>query len=56
MKIMKGDTVYNVSENSKSWIVKKESDKLSVSFDISKELCKTEQELREYVLSDNELF
>lgn len=56
MKIIKGDTVYKVSENSKNWTIKKESDKLSVSFNVSKELCKTEQELCEYVLSNNELF
>lgn len=56
MEITKGDTVYKVSENSKNWTVKKESDKLSVSFNVSKELCKTEQELREYVLSNSELF
>lgn len=56
MEIIKGDTVYKVSENSKNWTVKKESDKLSVSFNVSKELCKTAQELREYVLSNSKLF
>lgn len=56
MEIIKGNTVYKVSESSKNWMVKKESDKLSVSFNVSKELCKTEQELREFVLSNSELF
>lgn len=56
MEIVKGDTVYKVSESLKNWTIKKENDKLSVSFNVSKELCKTEQELREYVLSDNEIF
>lgn len=56
MEIIKGDTVYRISESPKTWTVKKESDKLSVSFNVSKELCKTEQELREYVLSNSELF
>lgn len=56
MEIVKGNTVYKISESSKTWTVKKESDKLSVSFNVSKELCKTEQELREYVLSNSELF
>lgn len=56
MEITKGDTVYEVSENSKNWTVRKKSEKLSISFNVSKELCKTEQELREYVLSNSELF
>lgn len=56
MEIIKGDTVYRVSESSNKWTVKRDSGKLSVSFDVSKELCRTEQELREYVLSNDELF
>lgn len=56
MEIVKSDTIYRVTETPKHWTVKRESGKLSVSFDVSKELCKTEQELREYVLSNNELF
>ncbi len=56
MEIVKGDTVYKISESSKTWTLKKERDKLSVSFNVPKELCKTEQELREYVLSNSKLF
>lgn len=56
MEIIKSDTVYTVMENLKNWTVKKESGKLSVSFNVSKELCKTEQELQKYVLSNGKLF
>ncbi len=56
MIIIKGDTVYRVSESSNKWTVKRDSGKLSVSYDVPKELCETEQELRKYVLSNNELF
>lgn len=56
VEIIKGDTVYRVSESSNKWTAKRDSGKLSVSFDVSKELCITEQELREYVLSNDELF
>ena len=56
MEITKGDMVYKVLENSKNWTVKKESNKLVVSFNVSKELCKNVQELQEYILSDNEIF
>ena len=55
MTIVKGDSVYLVTESSTKWTVKKDGEKLSVSFDVPKELCKTEDELREYILS-NDLF
>ena len=55
MTIVKGDSVYIVTESSAKWMVKKDGEKLFVSFDVPKELCKTEGELREYVLS-NDLF
>ncbi len=55
MNIAKGNKIYNITEHINKWIVKSASGKLSISFDVSKELCKTEDELREYVLS-NEMF
>ena len=55
MIITKGSKMYSVSESSTKWIVKVESGRLEVSYDISKEICKTEAELREYVLN-NEIF
>lgn len=54
--IEKNGKTYTAKEYKDKWTVKKESDKFSVSYNVSKELCKTEQELREYVLSNNELF
>lgn len=54
--IEKNGKDYTATEHKDKWTVKKESDKLSVSFNVSKELCKTAQELREYVLSNSELF
>ena len=55
MTIVKGDSVYIVTELRDKWKVSKDSGKLSLSVDVPKELCKTEDELREYVLS-NDLF
>ncbi len=55
MIIVKGNSAYIILESSSKWTVKKESEKFSIAFDISKEICKTEDDLREYVLS-NELF
>ena len=55
MNIIKGDSVYTVTESRDKWKVSKDSGKLSLSVDVSKELCKTWDELREYVLS-NDLF
>ena len=55
MTIKKGDNIYMVKELKEKWKVSKGSDNLSLSFDVSKELCSTWDELYKYVLS-NELF
>ena len=56
MVIVKGDKAYTVTESRDKWTIKADSGKLSVAFDVSKDLCATADELREYVLSNNELF
>lgn len=55
MDIVKNGKTYNVTECIGKWVIKSASGKLSVSFDISKEICKTEDELHNYILS-NEIF
>ena len=56
MVIEKNSKAYTVTEHRDKWTVSAESGKLSVAFDVSKELCPTADELREYVLNNNELF
>lgn len=56
MIIEKNDKAYTVAEYRNKWTVKANSGKLLVSFDISKELCATLDELRKYVISNNEIF
>lgn len=56
MHIEKNGKIYTVTENLKSWSVKTESGKVSVSYSIQKELCPTFEELCEYLLTDNKLF
>lgn len=56
MVIEKNGKAYTVTESRDKWTVKADSGKLSVAFDVSKELCATEDDLREYVLSNDELF
>ena len=56
MVIEKNGKAYTVTEYRDKWTVKAESGKLSVAFDVSKELCSTADKLREYVLNNNELF
>lgn len=56
MQIEKNGKVYTVTESSTKWTVKAESGKLSIAFDVSKDLCETAGDLREYVLSNDELF
>lgn len=55
MEILKDNRVYTVKESENKWTVKQENGKLSVSYEVSKELCETEQKLREYV-QNSDLF
>lgn len=55
MDIVKNGKTYSVTECISKWAINSASGKLSVSFDVSKEICKTEDELHDYVLS-NEMF
>ncbi len=55
MKITKGETTYCISEQSDKWIVKRASDGVTVKYEIPKEICATEKELRDYILK-NEMF
>ena len=51
MEISKGENTYAVTELRDKWRVSKEGGKLSLSFEVPKELCKTWGELQEYILS-----
>lgn len=55
MDIMKNNNNYCVTEYAEKWVIKSASGKLSVAIDVSKEICKTEDELHNYILS-NEMF
>ena len=56
MVIEKNGKVYTVTESSAKWTVEAENGKLAVVVEVPKDLCKTEAELREYVLSEDKLF
>lgn len=56
MVIEKNGKYYTATETSSKWTVKTENGKVSVFFEVPKDLCKTEDELREYVLTNDELF
>lgn len=49
MTIEKNGTLYTVRESDRKWTVSTEKGRLSVSYDVPKELCGTEEALREYV-------
>lgn len=55
MIIEKNGKAYTVAEHRDKWTVKAESGKLSVAFDVSKELCPTVDALRVYV-NNNSIF
>lgn len=56
MIIEKNNKVYNVKECSDKWKISLKNGKLSVDYDISKEICSTADDLREYVLSNDNIF
>lgn len=53
MIIEKNSKTYTVTELSNKWTVKAENGKLTVAFDVSKKICTTDNELREYVLQSD---
>ena len=55
MVIEKNGKAYTVTEHRDKWTVSAESGKLSVAFDVSKELCPTADALRVYV-NNNSIF
>lgn len=56
MQIEKNGKIYTVEQFPQKWTVTNRSGKLLVAFDVSKELCRTEEQLRKYVLDNDELF
>ena len=55
MKIQKGNRIFVISEAAKKWTIKEIGGIISVEFNVDKELCQTEDDLREYVMN-NDLF
>lgn len=55
MIIEKNGKTYTVTEYPKKWTVSLDNGKLSVAYDVSKELCATAGELHDYV-KNNSLF
>lgn len=53
MYITKNGKEYSVTEYRDKWTVKHDSGKLSIAYDVSKELCPTADALRVYVCNNN---
>lgn len=49
MVIEKNEKKYEVRENAKSWSIALRSGALSVTFNVSKDICETEEDVRQYV-------
>lgn len=56
MIIQKNSKIYNVKEYGDKWKISLKNGKLSVDYDISKEICSTADALREYVLNNDNIF
>ena len=52
MRIKKGDKEYTITERKSYWSVSLVSGGLTVDYQVSKDFCKTETELREYIIKD----
>lgn len=55
MNITKNNQIYKITENDNNWVAKLEYGNLQATFDIPKNMCKTFDELKEYILS-SEIF
>ena len=55
MTVEKNGKIYIVNECKKHWTVKYTDGGLSVSYEVDKDLCKTESELSEYI-KENDIF
>lgn len=55
MLVTKNNKVYTVKETETKWVVSTENGKISIAYDIPKDVCKTTEDLKKYV-TDNDLF
>lgn len=53
MIIEKNDKLYEVTERKKHWSVVLKSGSLTVDFQVSKDICATVEELKEYIQREN---
>lgn len=56
MLIEKNGVKYTITENINKWTVSSGSGSVSVAYEVPKDICKTEKEIKEYILSNDELF
>ncbi len=55
MTVSKGENIYAIKEHTEKWTATRKNGDLTVCIDIPKDLCQTESDLKEYILS-NDLF
>lgn len=53
MIIEKNGKTYTVTESRDKWKVSADSGKLALSVDVPKEICKTTDDLRNYIMNNN---
>ena len=56
MIVEKNEKTYTVTETLNKWVVKSDIGKLSVSVEISKELCNSFEDIQRYLYDNDELF
>ena len=55
MNITKNNQIYKISDSDNKWVAKLDYGNLQATFDIPKNVCKTFDKLKEYILS-NDIF
>ncbi len=55
MKVEKGEHIYTITETANAWNVKTDISKLSVSYNVSKKICKTIDDVKKYI-AENDIF
>ena len=56
MEIKKNNKIYDITEHDTKWTVKSINGKLTISFDISKNICDSFEDVKSYILNNDNLF
>ena len=56
MEIKKNNKIYDITEHDTKWTVKSIDGKLTIFFDISKDICNSFEDVKAYILNNDKFF